>query len=147
MTSLTFSNFYKGFSINLVQLTIYWTFSLTTFETLHNFFNRKKQNENFEYYLFPTKMCIIFGATSLNAILASSIVYPFDTLKRHLQVNESLGYNSEYSKEGLVQTVKKFVNQEGLKGVYAGCGVNILKIMPVAMIQYCLFSYTISNSI
>jgi hypothetical protein len=108
LSNLGIVKLYKGFSIALGSSVLYWSITLSNFETINNYFDKKKEKygENFEYMSFIKKIFILFGATTLNAILASIFVYPLDTLKRHIQVNSSLGFKSEYN--SLTQGINKF---------------------------------------
>ena len=45
---------------------------------------------------FYKKTFDIFSSTSLNAILVSIVIYPLDTFKRHIQVNNGFGYLQSY---------------------------------------------------
>jgi hypothetical protein len=114
--------------------------TLGCFEKLENYFKYKKQKagDDFEYYLFIKRMFIIFGATTINTIFASLIIYPLDTFKRHIQVNESIGFNSEYSNSGILNAFKKFMKQ---RKFYNGLSLHLLKTLPFSMIQYSFYSY------
>lgn len=124
---------------------IYWTLTLSMFDRLNNYFENKKEmySKDFEYLPFMKKIGILFGATSLNAILTSVIVYPLDTLKRHLQVNSSLGFKSEYY--SLSDGLTKLYGQ-GVLNMYRGFSMHLLKITPFAFIQYTFYSSLNTNN-
>jgi hypothetical protein len=83
---------YRGLSVDILSNFIYWTISYSTFDYLYRVHSPKK-----EYSNFRTKALDIFGATSMNAVFASLIIYPLDTFKRHLQVNNGFGFIKEYN--------------------------------------------------
>jgi hypothetical protein len=119
VTKSTFSNLgivklYKGISIALVSNVIYWTLTLSMFDKMNNYFENKKERygSDYEYLPFMRKILILFGATTLNAIFTSAIVYPLDTFKRHIQVNGSLGFKSDYY--SLTHGFKMFYNEGAL---------------------------------
>jgi hypothetical protein len=59
--------------------------------------SNKYTENDFEYLKLSKKLFFIFGATSLNSIFISLIIYPLDTFKKHLQVNGSIGFKYEYN--------------------------------------------------
>ncbi len=79
-------------------------------------------------------MGIIFGASSLNAIIASFICYPIDTFKRHIQVTGSLGYKSEYN-GGLLTNFRQFLG-EGATGMYRGFVPNLYKTILFPLVLF-----------
>jgi hypothetical protein len=84
-------------------------------------------------------MSIIFGATTLNAVLASVLIYPLDTFKRQLQVTGSLGFNSEYSRGSLINNLLKF-NQLGYTAMYRGFSLHFLRTLHFPLIHYMMYS-------
>ncbi len=117
ISNLGMVKLYKGFSIALLSNILYWTLTLSMFERLNNYFDAKKFkcDSDFEYIPFFKKIFILFGATTFNGVFTSLFVYPLDTFKRHLQVNSSLGFKSEY--HSLNDGIKKF-SSEGLLNMY-----------------------------
>jgi hypothetical protein len=122
----------------MITVAIYWSISLACFEKINSHFENKtiKLGEDFEYLGFIKKLYILFGGTTISSLVASTIIYPLDTFKRHIQVNESLGFNSEYSSGNMLHSFKKF-----LKGgnIYRGFTVNFLKIIPYSWLHYTIF--------
>jgi len=111
-----FSNFgifklYKGMSLALLSNVLYWTITLSFYERINNYFENQKikHSDDFEYLRFIKKIFILFGATTLTSIFTSTFIYPLDTFKRHIQVNSSLGFKSEYY--SLTKGFKQFYGQ------------------------------------
>jgi hypothetical protein len=136
-SNLSISKIYRGFSISLISNTLYWTIVISSFEKFNKYFDNKrnKAGEDLSYYSFLPKMAILFGATGLNSILASLIVYPLDTFKRNLQVTGSLGYKSEFSGGNLITLFQEF-SQLGINHMYRGFGINLIKTIPYPFILY-----------
>ncbi len=80
-------------------------------------------------------MSALFGSTSISSALASAVVYPLDTLKRRLQVTGSFGYNDNYSEPSMGIVMNKFFN-EGLKSMYRGCSLNIVRTITFPFVLY-----------
>jgi hypothetical protein len=117
-------------SIDLLSNTIYWSMSFTLFDYLH-----KKYNVEEELYYYK-KIYYIFGATTFNAILASFIIYPLDTFKRHLQVNNGFGYNSEYN--SFSNAIREFT-RSSILDKYRGFSFHLLKTIPYSFIHYTIY--------
>jgi len=84
------TNYYKGFSLNFAAFVTYYS-------TLLFFFKENRKNINYsEIVGFSKKFLYYFGPSLIGTILASTISYPIDTIKRQIQVNGSLGYNKLY---------------------------------------------------
>jgi hypothetical protein len=100
------------------------------FDYLH-----KKYNTEDELYFYK-KIYHIFGATTVNAILAALIIYPLDTFKRHLQVNNGFGYNSEYN--SFQNAVKSFMKLS-VFDKYRGFSFHVLKTIPYSFMHYTIY--------
>lgn len=85
-----FTNYYKGFSLNFICSVTYYTTLLSTFKINNN------NNKLAELNGFYNKFIYYFGPSVIGSIIASAISYPFDTVKRQIQVNGSLGFNKLY---------------------------------------------------
>jgi hypothetical protein len=98
-------------SLALLSNVLYWTITLSFHERINKYFENQKikHSDDFEYLRFIKKIFILFGATTLTSIFTSTFIYPLDTFKRHIQVNSSLGFKSEYY--SLTEGFKKFYGQ------------------------------------
>ncbi len=56
-----------------------------------------KSDINNSYSGLTAKIAAIFGGTTITTIFASFMVYPFDTIKKKLQVNGAFGFELKYS--------------------------------------------------
>lgn len=103
------------------------------FEKLENFLEIFNKYNNKKDLKFSKKILIIFGATSLNAFLISSLLYPLDTYKRNLQVNGSMGFLHENS------SLVKFFQTKNFSLMYAGFSMHALKSIPFSIIHYTIY--------
>jgi hypothetical protein len=104
--------------------------SFTLFDYLY-----KKYDADEELYFYK-KLYHVFGATTANAILASFIIYPLDTFKRHLQVNNGFGFNSEYS--SFQNAAKKFLKLS-IIDKYRGFSFLLIKTIPYSFMHYTIY--------
>lgn len=90
---------YKGYSFALISNFLYWTISFYCFDKINNLVNSisEKRDVNNTYSGLTAKIAAIFGGTTLTTVFASSLVYPFDTIKKKLQVNGAFGFEHKYS--------------------------------------------------
>lgn len=63
------------------------------------------------------------GATSL------SVVYPLDFARTRLAADVGKGANKEREFNGLVDCLKKVVQNDGVKGLYRGFGISVVGII------------------
>ena len=100
-------NYYKGFSLSLICSVTYYSTLLFTFKMN----NLAQNHENG----FVKKYLSLFGPSIFGGVCASIISYPFDTVKRQIQVNGSLGFNKIYFS---VTHAFKMNYESGIKSFY-----------------------------
>jgi hypothetical protein len=136
---------YKGFGLALISNFTYWVITLGMVEKLNSYFKFKQQKygKDFNYLQFLNKVGIVFGASTINSVITSLILYPLDTFKRHLQVNNSLGFNQEYS--SFNQAVSKYING-GVVEMYRGFSIHLLsKAIPFTFLHYTIYLACLSQ--
>ncbi|XP_076944981.1 nicotinamide adenine dinucleotide transporter 2, mitochondrial-like [Bidens hawaiensis] len=89
--------------------------------------------------LSPGQLAI---ASSASKILASLPTYPHEVIRSILQEQGHVT-NSETRYTGVIDCVKKIYAKEGLWGFYRGCGTNLLRTTPSAVITFT--SYEMIN--
>jgi hypothetical protein len=92
-------------------------------------------------YTLTYKFLKRFGASTLSIVIASAICHPLDTLKRRVQMNGALQFNSTPSSIGGiraitdVQIAAHMWNKEGgLKAFYKGFTFCMVKNIPLALV-------------
>ena len=78
---------------------------------------------------------LLLGA--LSGLFAQTITYPGDTIRRRMQTNGAGGAERVYKNSW--DCCKKTIRAEGFQGLYHGLGVNIIRCLPGAAIQFAAY--------
>jgi len=123
-----FLSLYKGLTVTLLSSCPYIALNMTIWENLKKFISKGKKSS-----AWVSALC---GATS--GAIASSIIFPLDVLRRHMQLNQN-----EYT--GYGDAVRKIFARDGVKGFYRGIMPHFYTVIPAASIS--LASYDLAKSI
>ena len=116
--------FYKGFPISGLTYPLYVGLQFFVYEKLCD-----------EGGIFGNRF--IAGATA--GLIAQSLMFPGDTIKRNLQINGIDSTKEKYS--GPLSCIKNMYCVHGIRAFYAGYGVNMIKAMPEAALQFAIYDY------
>ena len=75
---------------------------------------------------------LIFGG--LGGIMAGLITYPNDTVRRLLQLQGSQGTTAHFN--GYWDCVRKKISNHGVKRLYNGVGINLIRMAPNTAVQF-----------
>lgn len=76
-------------------------------------------------------------AGALAGVMAQSLMFPGDTVRRRMQTNGMNGEAKVYTSS--LDCCRKIVEREGIRGFYRGIGVNTFRAMPGAGIQFLAY--------
>ena len=112
-------NLYKGYNSSILLYPVYVGLQFSIF-------NQCKEND------IP-----IFYSGAIAGLVAQTIAFPGDVIKRHLQLN---GINNDKNKyNGIIDCVKKIFKKSGITGFYTGLRINLIKCIPGASIQFTVY--------
>lgn len=117
--------YYPGMTAAVAESIIYSTITLVGFQTisLMNIVNKENQFTQ------------TFFATSVIAFIAGVLSYPFDTIKRQLQVNGAKGYKAmQYT------DIFKLMSSNRPEHLYSGFPLHLMRSLPFSFIQYQIFT-------
>jgi len=119
---------YKGLGVSLCGIMPYLAISLSTYDTL------KDYTQGVLFWQHPLGK-VFLG--SFAAIVSQSIVYPLDTVRRHMQVSGGLGQKKIY--DGTMDCIMKLYSKYGIKGFYRGVIANATRAAPQTGIEFACF--------
>jgi adenine nucleotide transporter 17 len=86
-----------------------------------------------------------FALGALGKLLATSITYPYITVKSRMHV---AGAGADGGREGMASTLKRIVSEEGWSGLYGGIGPKVTQSVITAAFLFAfkdaLYAYTIA---
>ena len=132
-------NMFKGFQSAIIAQVPYTIVLMGSFELFNHLLESKetvfaKRDDT----LFLYKFLIRFGSSTLSLLIAQSLCYPLDTVKRRMQLNGAFGHKNIYKNDW--HCLQKIIKKEGIqRGLYAGWTVNLVRCVPLTIIQYILF--------
>jgi solute carrier family 25 (mitochondrial phosphate transporter), member 23/24/25/41 len=116
-----FFSLYKGGSMSIFTYPIYVGLQFSIFN------HCKENNIN------------VFLSGALAGLIAQTLAFPGDVIKRQLQLN---GVNNTKKKyKSVFDCIRKIYLVNGIRGYYTGLGVNIIKCIPGASIQFVVYDY------
>ena len=122
------SRLYRGYMATMVGVVPYAGFSFYSYETL-------KKRHTHSGTPPSTPLLVVFGAVS--GVLGQSSSYPFDIVRRRLQVGGSSSVGGS-----IVGMMKHIARTEGLiKGLYKGLSMNWIKGPIAAGISFSSFDF------
>ncbi|EGV59961.1 hypothetical protein PSN45_002316 [Yamadazyma tenuis] len=86
-----------------------------------------------------TLLKLIFSST-VSKTTASTITYPHEILRTRLQVQDVSSENPR-KKQPLKQIIQTIYAKEGLRGFYAGYGINLVRTLPASAVTLVSFEY------
>ncbi|KAF0852753.1 mitochondrial solute carrier family 25 member 43 [Andalucia godoyi] len=129
-----FRTFYRGVVPAVLGHVPYSGGTFVTYELLEKIISRPRhQRSALEHFLH--------GCSA--SALALVIAYPFDTVKKRLQV-QSAGANFETLSDasllrGMIDGFVQTVRQRGARGLWSGYKAGVLKVVPFAGVMFCTF--------
>lgn len=114
---------YKGFVPAILTTPIYIGLQLSIFQYIKNQDNILSNT-------------LIAGASA--GLISQSIMYPGDTIKRHLQIN---GMNDKVKYNGMKECILNIYKSDGLAGFYKGIKLNSIKSIPEIAIKFSIYEY------
>jgi len=85
----------------------------------------------------PASLAFKLCAGAVAGLLAQSITYPGDTIRRRMQLNGAGGKARQYRTSW--DCTMQIYRQEGIPGFFRGVGTNVVRCIPGAAIQFAAY--------
>merc|ERR1712071_278628 len=118
---------YNGIGVSITGIIPYRGVYFGLFDTLSGY-NPYQKDEN-----GVIRAASKFGCAQFSAISAGYASYPFDTVRRRLQM-QSEKPKSEWVYKGTMDCFGKIVKEEGTQALFKGAGANALRTVGAAMV-------------
>merc|ERR1711865_802134 len=118
---------YNGIGVSVVGIIPYRGVYFGLFDTLSGFNPYQKSENNVK------RAGSKFGCAQVSAISAGYASYPFDTVRRRLQM-QSEKPESEWVYKGTADCFAKIAKDEGTSALFKGAGANALRTVGAAMV-------------
>ena len=115
--------FYSGLGTSIISSPIYVGLQLSTYQYIKN---------NISVGESAVLNSLFAGSSA--GLISQTIMYPTDTIKKHLQVN-----NSKKMYNGVFDCVNKMYARNGISGFYKGFRLNFIKAIPEIAIKFSTY--------
>ncbi|CAN8104175.1 unnamed protein product [Discula destructiva] len=133
-----FRTAYRGITMGLIGMFPYSAIDMGTFEFLKKNYARYKARHLgiHEEDALPGNFATgIIGATS--GAFGATVVYPLNVLRTRLQTQGTKMHPPTYT--GIMDVFMKTYKNEGVRGMYKGLGMNLLKVAPALSITWVTY--------
>lgn len=117
--------FYRGFTVTILGIIPYAGISFLTYGNLKSLFP--------EAYYKQHRTTVDLACGGLAGLTAQSVSYPFEVVRRRMQVGGVVRPSGLLSWR---ETVKSIWRQGGWRGFYVGLGIGWLKVIPMNRYAY-----------
>lgn len=152
--------FYRGYSITVLGMIPYAGLSFSSFEFIkkkivHNkndfltkeitknplssdHSNNNNTPDSTKYYVLTVPGKLICGG--LTGIVAQTITYPLDVVRRHMQLVTMLTDSAARQNMGIYETFLYVINKYGVTGgLYRGITLNYIRAIPMVSTSFCFY--------
>jgi len=137
--------FYKGYTPAMLSLAPFIAVNFATFDTLKGLYYSNKSYSKQE--LKDRNPLVVLSLGAISGIVAQSICYPLDTVRRRMQTKSTVIVDGKVSLNYYRNTPTAFLTilrEEGVKGFYKGMVPNALKVMPNNALRFAIYE-TLKN--
>jgi solute carrier family 25 (mitochondrial phosphate transporter), member 23/24/25/41 len=121
---------YRGLSPTVAGIAPYVALNFTVYESLKSWLDLN----NVEVTVEKKLICGGFGGA-----LAQTVTYPFDVIRRRMQVTYSP--DSKFKYKNSFDAANQIVKKDGFKALYKGILPNYLKVVPAISISFATFEF------
>ncbi|KAG9130793.1 hypothetical protein Leryth_020019 [Lithospermum erythrorhizon] len=121
---------YKGLGITLLGVGPNLAISFSVYETARSYWHSHRPHDS--------TVLVSLTCGSISGIAASTVVFPFDLVRRRMQL-EGAGGRARVYKTGIFGTLRHITKTEGLRGLYRGILPEYYKVVPSVGIVFMTY--------
>lgn len=127
---------YQGFLPTVIGIIPYAGFSYFSFEFLKvTYCSRYSRDEK-----VPTAIKLLMGMFA--GSLAQTASYPFDVVRRRIQVMNVADYMKKpLGRSSIVSVFRAIIREKGFRGLYVGLSINYIKVAPATGVSFVVYEF------
>eukprot|EP00180_Rhodochaete_pulchella_P004150 Plantae.Rhodophyta-Rhodochaete_pulchella.ctg7647.p1 GENE.Plantae.Rhodophyta-Rhodochaete_pulchella.ctg7647~~Plantae.Rhodophyta-Rhodochaete_pulchella.ctg7647.p1 ORF type:complete len:592 (-),score=84.87 Plantae.Rhodophyta-Rhodochaete_pulchella.ctg7647:327-1844(-) len=129
------NSLYRGLSPTLFGVFPYVGLSFAVHETVRPILPKKNDGSG-----SPTALGFVLCGI-VASLSAQTAVYPFDTIRRRMQVESFVSMQGN-ARSTVLQTIAGIIREEGTRGLYRGWFPSVLKIVPATIAGFTVYEST-----
>ncbi|XP_013172030.1 PREDICTED: mitochondrial thiamine pyrophosphate carrier-like [Papilio xuthus] len=136
---------FKGLVPTLAQIAPHAGIQFAVYKLLtDNIFNRIKFfQRSTTFGVIESSLLANFLAGGIAGIVSKTAIYPFDMVKKRLQIQGFQQHRKGFGKQmycnGLLDCIKLTINDEGFLALYKGYGPSVLKAILVSALHFAVY--------
>lgn len=147
--------FFRGYTTSMVSLTLATGIMFSTYEAIKMYTEKQRQ---------PLYDTLNASASTISAITSKILTFPIDTVRRRIQLQDSININEFFPHEPNVQAYKQYlsssaygpdiikipllmIRHEGVQALYKGLTIGLCKSIPSTVVSLWVYERVMNSGL